>query len=888
MASFTFEAGNTRVLLRLPLYALGALAGLVVPRTGRLWVVGSGIGLGEGALPLYRLAREQPGVRVVWLATTRHELAAARAAGFDAVRKSSCAGLWLTLRARVLVVTHGAGDVNRYGTRGAFLVQLWHGIPLKKLHLDSPVVRSSRVGGALARAVLTRGYRIAGARISLFPVASERIVGRIASAFGVCRERVVPTGDPRDDVLLDGSPEQRRAQARDVLENALGALPPRIVLYAPTWRDGASDPAAPDDATWAQIADWLERRDAALVVRIHPLGKGDYAAGPARSARVRLLDTPLVADVNTVLNAVDAVVTDYSSIAFDFALIGGPTVFLAADVSEYTRARGLYEPYAVFTGGRHVASWPGALARLDEVLAGDEATAAHTRWLRDEYFDYLDPGSTHRVLDEIRRRLGTSQPSQPARTRRRITGIGLVSDRLAVTFTEPVTAAELHGPRGHVQARITGTTAEFSLLANRWGVRGLALPTGDYRLRITGDDATTRVALPPALPSTKHESFRADVLALDGGLVLRVRPPVDQVGAGTYRWSRATSEDAVYFESFYGRTAGDNPLGIDRALSRLYPELRRYWSVVDGSIAVPDGAVRLIEGSAEWWRVRAAARVLVVNDWLRWPYRRRAHQHVLQTWHGTMLKRLALDRPDVTPRKRLAILREQHRWDALIVQNAYSARIFRSAYAVRAPIWRTGYPRNDVLASAAGAARVRAAVGVPADARVVLYAPTWRDDRDDVVDDLDVVRFAAALPSDHIFLVRGHSRTLAHGRDVQGERIVDVTSYPDAAGLLSIADILVTDYSSVMFDFAVTGKPMVFYVPDLAHYSERLRGFYFDLLAEAPGAVVTTRDELFDAVKAPTVDPDRYAAWQRRFVPYDDGHAGDRVVEQIYDAGWFD
>src|SRR5579875_2355517 len=173
MSSFTFAAGNTRALLRLPLYALGALAGSLVPRSSRLWVVGCGVGLGEGALPLYRLASERlgPRVRVVWLATTERELEQARALGLDAVPKSSASGLWLTLRAQVLVVTHGAGDVNRYGARGGFLVQLWHGIPLKKLHLDSPVARTARVGGALAAAALTRGYRIAGRRISLFPVA---------------------------------------------------------------------------------------------------------------------------------------------------------------------------------------------------------------------------------------------------------------------------------------------------------------------------------------------------------------------------------------------------------------------------------------------------------------------------------------------------------------------------------------------------------------------------------------------------------------------------------------------------------------------------------------------------------------------------------------------
>jgi len=110
------------------------------------------------------------------------------------------------------------------------------------------------------------------------------------------------------------------------------------------------------------------------------------------------------------------------------------------------------------------------------------------------------------------------------------------------------------------------------------------------------------------------------------------------------------------------------------------------------------------------------------------------------------------------------------------------------------------------------------------------------------------------------------------------------------ADLLLVADVLVTDYSSSMFDFAATGKPMVFFTPDLAHYSEDLRGFYFDLLAEAPGPVVATRDELHDALAdAESGAPEfaaRRAEWRERFTPFDDGHAGARVVERLVAEGW--
>src|SRR5690606_5243240 len=98
-------------------------------------------------------------------------------------------------------------------------------------------------------------------------------------------------------------------------------------------------------------------------------------------------------------------------------------------------------------------------------------------------------------------------------------------------------------------------------------------------------------------------------------------------------------------------------------------------------------------------------------------------------------------------------------------------------------------------------------------------------------------------------------------------------------------------YSSVMFDFASTGRPMVFFTPDLAHYSADLRGFYFDLLAEAPGPVTSTRDELLAAIRSAETDAAEYAerreAWRERFTPWDDGAAGAGVVRRMIAAGWF-
>jgi CDP-glycerol glycerophosphotransferase (TagB/SpsB family) len=315
----------------------------------------------------------------------------------------------------------------------------------------------------------------------------------------------------------------------------------------------------------------------------------------------------------------------------------------------------------------------------------------------------------------------------------------------------------------------------------------------------------------------------------------------------------------------------------------------QYWSVTDRSVAVPPNAVPLIEYSREWWRVRASARLYVINDWLRWTYRKRAGQKVLQTWHGTMLKRLARDR-DINPRRRFAALRQALRWNALLAQNAYSAERFRTSYAYRGPIWETGYPRNDVLRDPARAREVRDLVGVAEDSVVVLYAPTWRDNRNDLIDALDLTEFADQLPADHVLLVRGHSRTIEGGTDLSAVRLIDVTTYPDTGELMLIADVLVTDYSSVMFDFVSTDRPMIFYTPDLAHYSDVLRGFYFDFLDEAPGPVVETGADLLAALVEVETAGEKYAArraaWRERFTPHDDGSAAERVVGRIYEEGW--
>lgn len=452
----------------------------------------------------------------------------------------------------------------------------------------------------------------------------------------------------------------------------------------------------------------------------------------------------------------------------------------------------------------------------------------------------------------------------------------------------------LSGRRAAVSADIAGDAdgwrAALPLEAARWGGASRPLPSGEYRLVVDGRVGVEEAVVPLTMTSTLRVTLVAGTLT--------VGPPIDPAydsGEGQdalerrYATRPAALENAVFFESFYGRNASCNPRAIDRELARVAPGIRRYWSVVDLSVEVPDGAVAVIEGSPEWWRARGAARLLVVNDWLRRRYASRRGQVVLQTWHGTPLKKLALHRPGFDPRRMAAVVREGRRWDVLLAQNPYGARILRKAYAfLRRPVWVEGYPRNDVLV-AGDASGIRSTLGLTDDERVILYAPTWRDDREQMVDFLDLERLADA--ADATLLVRGHSRTLLPGSDAHGARIVDVTAYPDISELLLAADALITDYSSVMFDYTATGKPIYFFVPDVDHYRGELRGFYFDLAAHAPGPLLATQAEVEAALADPGVTDryrDRYRRWRELFNARDDGHAAERVVARILDQGFVD
>ncbi|MET0304575.1 MAG: CDP-glycerol glycerophosphotransferase family protein, partial [Microbacteriaceae bacterium] len=412
---FSFGAGNARKLAALPLYAVGRMATLVIPRSRDEWVFGCGAGIGDGALALWEAVKSD-GHPAVWLVGSDREAKDAAARGIPTLPKNSLRGFWRTARARFVVVTHGFGDVNRYAVSGAVVAQLWHGIPLKRIGLDSP--ETLRVPSVLraverpARRLLREMFRGAARRIDVLPAASHLVRGRLESAFALPDERVPVTGEPRVDVLSRGDEGARRDAARRVIDRVAGPVDgTRFVLYAPTWRDGDADPAVPTPAEWRTIVDVLAQRDAVMLVRSHPLGAGEYAP-PFATDRVRPIGSDAVPDITPVLPGLDALVTDYSSLAFDASLVPLPIVFLAPDVESYGRRRGFYGSYAEVAGEDGATTWTDAAAQLDRVL-GDpterERRVARSEQLSARVHAHRDGRNTARVYRAILATPGASE-----------------------------------------------------------------------------------------------------------------------------------------------------------------------------------------------------------------------------------------------------------------------------------------------------------------------------------------------------------------------------------------------------------------------------------------------------------------------------------------------
>ncbi|MCB0326844.1 MAG: CDP-glycerol:glycerophosphate glycerophosphotransferase [Bdellovibrionales bacterium] len=360
----------------------------------------------------------------------------------------------------------------------------------------------------------------------------------------------------------------------------------------------------------------------------------------------------------------------------------------------------------------------------------------------------------------------------------------------------------------------------------------------------------------------------------------------------------------VVFESFFGKEYGGQPRYIYEKLLESKKFFKAVWvtnpKYCSTKLEIPGDHIQVARGSDEYFRYLARAGYWVNN--IKFPVKEKPHETIyLQTWHGTPLKRLAGDieikaGPEVHARNAAYI--ESRSWDFMLAQNTFSKDIFKRAYNLTCPILDYGYPATDVLRTERQKEfkkRIHEKFRIPESKKIILYAPTWRDDMEKKKGSwefsfslpFDLSKMKKHFANDFSLLMRMHHLVKENFITPETKDFtIDVSGENDATELLCAADILITDYSSIFFDFAYTGKPILFFMHDLDHYISNTRGLYLDVHKELPGPVCKTEEDLFQKLSelknGHTSYLEKYQAFQSRFLSQQKGDSADRIIDTVF------
>ncbi|UPV74607.1 CDP-glycerol glycerophosphotransferase family protein [Halorussus limi] len=402
-------------------------------RDETLWVFGAqgGAAFADNAKYLFlHVAAECPDIRPVWLSKDSEVVRELQAEGFEAYHCYSPRGLLLTLRAGVVFLTQGHRDVAMPAAAGAFAVLLWHGVPLKRISWDA--------GFRDLPGPVRRAHADMAREFDLLTVPGEGVVDPFASGLRVGRERMAVTGYPRNDALFGEIPGETVGVDAAALDRVQTLSTEReLVFYLPTFREWTDESVA-DRLDLPALDAFLAERDATLVFKTHPRDRLDLPDGLAN-----VVQLPGATDVYPFLRHADALVTDYSSVYFDYLLLDRPVVFYAYDLAEYRARRGFYFDYESVAPGPVADSFDGLLAGLDRALdPTDDADAADRAAVRTRLLGGDPavgkspdaPGSTPGGADPRANDAGDSTASDSAAAGARSAAVAaLVRRRLAET-----------------------------------------------------------------------------------------------------------------------------------------------------------------------------------------------------------------------------------------------------------------------------------------------------------------------------------------------------------------------------------------------------------------------------------------------------------------------
>ncbi|MFI9050105.1 CDP-glycerol glycerophosphotransferase family protein [Streptomyces sp. NPDC053427] len=361
----------------------------------------------------------------------------------------------------------------------------------------------------------------------------------------------------------------------------------------------------------------------------------------------------------------------------------------------------------------------------------------------------------------------------------------------------------------------------------------------------------------------------------------------------------------VVFESHLGKQYSDSPRAIYEEMRRQGLDFEAIWSYTGSPKEFPQDVTLVRRWSLPYLKALAQAEFWVDNQSYPLKLTKRPETTYLQTWHGSALKNMGFDQPALkaqTRRQQAEQQRSLDRFDRFLCRSEHDVRTLAKAFRLKEKtLLRVGYPRNDALVKSRQReaelghrerGELAAELGIPDDKTVLLYAPTFRKAggrHGRFTLPFDVERFAEQFGDRYVLLVRSHYLNhVVLPPTVEG-RVIDVSARHDVTPVLELADGLITDYSSVMFDYALLDRPLVFFTYDYDEYVHEGRGTYFDLLEHAPGPVVRTEEDFYETLKSFDTQALEYAAARKEFVAkfgeYDRGDAAQSIVDQFF-AQW--
>lgn len=368
-----------------------------------------------------------------------------------------------------------------------------------------------------------------------------------------------------------------------------------------------------------------------------------------------------------------------------------------------------------------------------------------------------------------------------------------------------------------------------------------------------------------------------------------------------------SNEKVILFESSSGRNYAGSPRYIYEEMVNqgLDDEYKCVWSLSNTDIEIPGKAIKVKRSFFKYLFYTLRSGVWVLDSRHLYYLRKNKNTRYIQTWHGTPFKKLGLDmdvldmsgNTDVE-RYREDFKRNTREWQYLLSQNEYSSEIFRKAFDFKGEMLEIGYPRNDILFeknNESDIAEIKEKLNIPKNKKVILYAPTWRDNQYTKAGEykfasaMDFDAFHENFKDDFTLIVKFHY--LVKDKSIDWSKyddfIIECDEEWDIQELYLISDIMITDYSSVMFDYAILKRPMIYFTYDIDDYTKNVRSFYFDIFEEAPGPKAETNEELIELLKNFDVNAyndefgEKYRKFNEKYNQFDDGTASKKVVELI-------